>query len=62
MAAEMRDAEISGILCVTMMTIMTAMMVTYMMKIMNSFILTFYQKVALCIQHVLYLVVIKSIS
>ena len=46
----MRDAEISGIWCVTMM------------KIMNSFILTFYLKVALCIQHVLYLVVIKSIS
>ena len=43
------------------MTIMTAIMMTHMMKIMNSFILILYLKVAICIQHVLYLVVIKSI-
>ena len=32
------------------------------MKMMNSFILIFYLKVAICIQHVFYLIVIKSIS
>ena len=61
-AVEMRDVEITGTWCVTMMTIMTAIMMTQMMKIMNSFILIFYLKVAICIQRVLYLVVLKSIS
>ena len=35
---------------------------TQMMRMMISFILTFYLKVAIGIQHALYLVVIKSIS
>ena len=61
-AVEMRDVEKSGIWCVKMMTIMKAIIMTQMMKMMNSFILIFYLKATICIQHVLYLVVIKSVS
>ena len=45
-----------------MIRIMTAIIMNKMIKMMNSFILIFYLKVAIFIQHVFHLIVIKSIS